>query len=106
MASASPVQARSEPINHVAVALTSEASCKDEARVGQKGGHAYISAPVGSRPPMVRDNRHVSAYLFGAICPQRAIGAGIIMPYADAHAMNEHLKEISIHVAGGAHALL
>ena len=92
-----PVHARSKPI---------EIWFQDEARVGQKGGHAYIWAPVGSRPPMVRDNRHASAYLFGAICPQRAIGAGIIMPYANAHAMNEHLKEISIHVDEGAHALL
>jgi hypothetical protein len=42
---------------------------QDEARVGQKGTHGYIWAPVGSRPLMVRDNRHDSAYIFGAICP-------------------------------------
>jgi hypothetical protein len=34
---------------------------QDEARVGQKGTHAYVWAPIGSRPPMVRDNRHGSA---------------------------------------------
>ena len=39
---------------------------QDEARVGQKGSHAYIWAPIGSRPLMVRDNRHDSAYLFCA----------------------------------------
>ena len=44
---------------------------QDEARVGQQGTHAYIWAPVGARPLMVRDNRHDSAYIFGAICPQR-----------------------------------
>jgi hypothetical protein len=43
---------------------------QDEARVGQKGTHAYVWAPVGSRPAMVRDNRHDTAYLFGAICPR------------------------------------
>ncbi len=43
---------------------------QDEARVGQKGTHAYIWAPIGSRPPMVRDNRHESAYL-GAVAPGR-----------------------------------
>jgi hypothetical protein len=48
---------------------------QDEARVGQQGTHAYIWAPVGSRPLMVRDNRHDSAYLFGAICPDRGVGA-------------------------------
>ena len=79
---------------------------QDEARVGQKGTHAYIWAPVGSRPPMVRDNRHDSAYLFGAICPDRAVGAAIIMPAVNTEAMNEHLGEISAQVAPGAHAVL
>lgn len=56
---------------------------QDEARVGQQGTHAYIWAPVGSRPRMVRDNRRVSAYIFGAICPDRGVAAALIMPYAD-----------------------
>jgi hypothetical protein len=79
---------------------------QDEARVGQKGGHAYIWAPICSRPRMVRDNRHVSTYIFGAICPERATGAAIIMPYANTEAMNQHLGEISAQVAPGAHAVL
>jgi DDE superfamily endonuclease len=79
---------------------------QDEARVGQKGGHAYIWAPVGARPLMVRDNRHDSAHLFGAICPLRGAAAAVIMPSANAEAMNEHLKEVSTQVAPGAHAVL
>ena len=55
---------------------------------------------------MVRDNRHDSAHLFGAICPARGVGAAIIMPAVNAEAMNEHLKEISAQVARGAHAIL
>ena len=55
---------------------------------------------------MVRDNRHDQAYLFGAICHARAVGAAIIMPAVNAEAMNEHLKEISTQVAPGAHAVL
>ncbi len=55
---------------------------------------------------MVRDNRHSSAYLFGAICPARGVGAAIIMPHVNAEAMSEHLKEISTQVAPGAHAVL
>ena len=55
---------------------------QDEARVGQQGTHAYIWAPVGVRPLMVRDNRHESAYLFGAICPDRGVGAAMITPHA------------------------
>ena len=49
----------------VAEALPETASGKpieiwfqDEARVGQQGSLEYIWAPVGSRPRMVRDNRH------------------------------------------------
>ena len=48
---------------------------QDEARIEQKGTHSTIWAPVGARPLMVRDNRHDSAWLFGAICPHRAVGA-------------------------------
>jgi len=55
---------------------------------------------------MVRDNRHDSAYLFGAICHQRQVGAAIIMPAANTEAMNEHLAEIATQVASGAHAVL
>ncbi len=36
---------------------------------------------------MVRDNRHDSAYLFGAICPQRGVGAAMITPSADTEMM-------------------
>ncbi len=79
---------------------------QDEARVGQKGTHTYIWAPVGSCPVMVRDNRHDSAYLFGAICPTRGVGAAIIMPGVNTEAMNDHLAEISTQVASGAHAVL
>jgi hypothetical protein len=79
---------------------------QDEARVGQQGSLEYIWAPIGSRPLAVRDNRHDSVYLFGALCAHRAVGAAIIMPAANTEAMNEHLKEISTQVAPGAHAIL
>jgi hypothetical protein len=55
---------------------------------------------------MVRDNRHDFAYVCGAICPARGVGAAIIMPAANAEGMSEHLKEISTQVAPGAHSLL
>jgi hypothetical protein len=74
--------------------------------VGQKGGHSYVWAAVGSRPPMVRDNRHDTAYIFGAICPARAAGAAIIAPAANTECMNLHLAEISTQVTPGAVAVL
>ena len=74
--------------------------------MGQKGSLSYVWAPVGSRPPMVRDNRHNTAYIFGAICPARGIGAGLIMPRVGAECMSLHLAEISTQVAPGAVAAL
>ena len=79
---------------------------QDEARVGQKGTLAYVWAPRGSRPAAVRDNRHDSAYLFGAVCPDRTTGAAIIMPGVSTEAMAEHLREISSQVATDAHAVV
>jgi putative transposase len=89
-----------------AAGKTLEVWFEDEARVGQKGSIAYVWAPIGSRPPMVRDNRHDSVHLFGAICPARGVGAAIIMPAVNTEAMNEHLTEVSAMVAQGAHAVL
>ncbi len=63
-------------------------------------------APIGSRPAAVRDNRHESAYLFGAICPDRAVGAAIVMPRVSSEAMSIHLAEISRSVRPDAHAVL
>jgi hypothetical protein len=55
---------------------------------------------------MVRDNRHDTAYLFGAICPARGVGAAVITPAANTECMNLHLKEISTQVTPGACAAL
>jgi len=54
----------------------------------------------------VCDTRYEWAYLFGAVCPERAVGVGIVMPYANTEAMNKHLGEISKAVSPGAHAAL
>lgn len=74
--------------------------------MGQKGSLSYMWAPIGSRPAMVRDNRHDTAYIFGAICPARAVGAAVITPAANTECMNLHLAEISTQVARGSIAAL
>ena len=79
---------------------------QDEARVGQQGTLTRIWAPRGSRPRALRDTRYTSAYIFGAVCPERAATAALVMPHADTAAMNAHLAEISRTVADGAHAVL
>lgn len=79
---------------------------QDEARVGQKGPLSYVWAAVGSRPPRVRDNHHDTAYIFGAICPARAVGAAVITPAVNTECMNLHLAEISAQVAPGSIAMV
>jgi hypothetical protein len=46
------------------------------------------------------------AYIFGAICPRKGKGAGLVLPYCDTEAMQDHLAEISQAVDPGAHAVL
>jgi hypothetical protein len=44
--------------------------------------------------------------LFGAVCPARGTGAGVVLPVANGPAMSRHLAEISRQVAPGAHAVV
>jgi hypothetical protein len=67
--------------------LTTEPSCKDEARIGQKNGIVRQWARRGTRPRQPADQRYESADLFRAICPARSTGAALTLPYADTEAM-------------------
>ena len=52
------------------------------------------------------DQRTKSAWIFGAICPERGVGAALILPRRNTQAMQWHLDEIAIKVSPGAHAIL
>ena len=93
-------------VNDAPARLTTDPSCKDEARVGQQGTLTRVWARRGTRPRAPRDRRYAWAYLFGAVCPERAVGAALVLPYADAAATGLHLAEIGRHVAPGAHAVV
>ena len=79
---------------------------QDEARVGQQGTLTHAWAEKGSRPAVLRDQRRQSAYLFGAVCADRGVGAALVLPHANAEAMSLHLAEISRRVAEGAQAVV
>ncbi len=79
---------------------------QDEARIGQKNGRTRIWASKGTRPRLPADQRYKSAYLFGAVCPQRDTGAALMLPFANTDTMNLHLKAISRHVRPKAHAVV
>ena len=92
-----PERARGKPV---------EVWFQDEARVGRQGTPTRVWARRGTRPRAPRDRRHAWAYLFGAVCPERAVGAALVLPYADTEATGLHLAEIGRHVAPGAHAVV
>ncbi len=79
---------------------------QDEARIGQKNKITRRWAKRGTRPIAPRDQRTGSAYIFGAICPARGVGAALVLPVCNTVAMNLHLREISAAVAPGAHAII
>ena len=86
--------------------MTNKPSCKDEARVGQQGTLTRVWARRGTRPRAPRDRRYAWAYLFGAVCPERAVGAALVLPYVNTEATGLHLAEIGRHVAPGAHGVV
>lgn len=97
-----PEASRSKPLRSKPV----EIWFQDEAGVGQKGTLADVWALAGTRPRAVQDTRYVSAHLYGAVCPERGVGAGLVMPRANTEGSNDHRAEISRAVTPGAHAVL
>lgn len=55
---------------------------------------------------MKRDQRYANAYIFGAVCPARDVGAALVMPSVNIEAMNLHLAEIAKEVPQGSHAVV
>ncbi len=70
-----------------------------DARAGQQGTLTRVRAKRGTRPRAPRDTRYQWACIFGAVCPERGVAAGLVMPFADTGAMNDHLAEIARTVA-------
>src|SRR5262249_14593862 len=70
--------------------------------------HEKLIAGPGnwSRPRAVHEQRVQSTYLFGAVCPERGIGAALVLPACNCEAMQLHRDEIATKVAPGAHAIL
>lgn len=97
MTAAVPAARRGRPI---------ELWWQDEARVGQQGTVTRVWAPRGSRPRQPKDQRYNWAYLFGAVCPARDLGAALVLPSVNTSMMNRHLAEISSLVQPGHHAVV
>lgn len=79
---------------------------QDEARVGQQGTLTRCWARKGTRPRRRKDTRYKWAYIFGAVCPARGVGAALVLPTANADMMTRHLAELSATVQPGHHAVV
>lgn len=97
VADAIPEAARRKPL---------EPWWQEEARVGQKGSLTSVWMEKGRRPRAPRDQCYEWAYPFGAVCPVRGFGAGLVLPAVNTQARNLHLAEISCHAAPGTHAVV
>lgn len=75
-------------------------------RVGQKTHRTRVWGRTGTRPRQTADLRTGCAYLFGAICPERGVGAAWACKKANTANMQLQLDEIAAQVAPGAHAVV
>ncbi|KAA0576157.1 IS630 family transposase [Azospirillum sp. B21] len=75
--------------------LTAEPSCKDEARIGQKGRTAHRWWERGQRPAGLCDKRFTSAYLYAAVCPASGADFTLVMPTVSTTAMSLFLDGFS-----------
>lgn len=60
----------------------------------------------GSRPRQVRQTRYGNVWLFGAACPATGGSFGLILPKANAHAMQLWLDAFAARIEHGTHAVL
>ena len=74
--------------------------------MGQKNAITRRWARRGTRPSAPHDQRTLWADIFGAICPEKGKGVGLVLPSCDTQAMAAQLEEISQAVAPGAPAVL
>jgi transposase len=65
-----------------------------------------VWAIKGTRPRAIRQQQFEYAYIFGAVCPERDIAVGLILPTVNSEAMKAHLHHISAEVKEGKHAIL
>ena len=80
--------------------------CQDEARVGQKGRGARVWFERGVRPEGVVDQRHASAWLYGAVRPGTDQAFALVLTEVGANAMQAFLDHFAASLPQRTHAAL
>lgn len=88
------------------IGLTYKPSCKDEARIGQKGRTCHRWYQRGVRPPGPADQRFESLYLFAACRPGTDQAFALALPEATTGTMNIFLAGFAARLAPGTPAVL
>lgn len=78
----------------------------DESRVGQKGRLTRVWHAKGHRPEGLRDHRFRSAWIFGAVCPERDTGEALVCPHIGTASMNAFLAQWAKTIPDDRHALV
>ena len=78
----------------------------DESRVGQKGIITRHWAKEGTRPRVVRQQQHISTYIFGAVCPEKEYGTALVLSDCDTEMMQLFVNEVSKQIPLGRHGVL
>lgn len=90
----------------VAPEKTVEVWFTDESRVGQKGRLTRVWHARGHRPEGLRDHRFRSAWIFGAVCPERDTGEALVCTHIGTRSMNAFLAELAKAIPDDRHAVV
>lgn len=74
--------------------------------MGQRGTITRMWAEKGTRPRAIRQQQFKYTYLFGAVCPERDTGVGLVLPACNTDAMKLHLEHISNSIPEGKHGVV
>ena len=86
--------------------LTTEASCKDEARIGNKGRVCHRWWLKGERAPGLAQQGYQWAYIFSGIRPATGEDFTLVLPVVSAAVMDLFLAQFAAALPADAHAVL
>jgi hypothetical protein len=91
---------------HAETPLTAEPSCKDEARVGQKGRTCHRWWTRGQRPPGLCDQRYTWVHVFATVRPATGEDFCLVLPEVSTRAMSLFLERFGAGRAPEEHAIM
>ena len=79
---------------------------QDESRFGQQGTNTQVWAQTGSRPTAIRQTEYDYLWVIGAVCPETGHAEGLLSPQLNTKMINTFLKQFSLTIPAGEHAVM